>query len=207
MKKCLVFIAAFLGWVTNAQGVVSPSSVVVKVFEMRVSRNSNCSGSISVFSTGSPTPVDLFASPTFGSAVISTGTYHCVMFRISDSISFVPQTTEGTCVAGTRYTYDIFQSGNPNSVDPTTGAPIMATSSDDKPWIYFSDAASATMTQPAGAILSCVQPTPSSGSNACAMATFSVFSDQARSLVMDFDLQIGPFVPPCALHAPVLSAR
>jgi hypothetical protein len=210
MKKIIVFFAAFLGWVMYAQGVVSPSSVMVKVYEMRVSRNSNCSGATSVFNTASPTAVNLFASPGFGSAVISTGTYHCVMFHISDFISFTPQTTEGTCVAGTAINnFDIFQSGNgqPDSIDPN-GMHIIASAgpTEDRPWIYFSDAASAAATQAPGPNLSCVQPTPGT-SNACLMAPFNVFSDQSRSLVLDFDNQIGPFGGPCTAHAPTLSVR
>jgi hypothetical protein len=207
VRADLAFVVVFLGWVMNAQAVSSPSSVTMKILEMRVSKNSDCSGAVSVFATASPTPVNMDSNPDLGSGVISTGTYHCVMFNISDAVTFIPKdSVEPLCVAGTAYSADLFQSGSPDSIAPDRTTHITArTAIEDFPWIYFSDAASAIKTQPQGYVLSCLQP-----GNACSMAPFVVLSDQARSLVADFDLQLGPVtagVPPCTTYVPVLSIR
>jgi len=126
------------------------------------------------------------------------------MFNISDQITFIPadNLSAPACVAGTAYTADIFHAGSPNSISPD-GMIIVPTAGADTPWIYFSDAGSASTTQAVGpTLMNCLQP-----SNACSMAPFSFVSDQTRNLVLDFDDQIGPFGGPCTTHVPVLSVR
>ena len=196
VQAALAFIVVFLGLPMNAQSVTSPAYLKVKIFEMRVSRNSDCSGAVSVFVNANPDAVDLFGSPGLGSGVISTGTYHCVMFNISDRITYSPKDNiEPFCVAGTAYTYDIFQSGA--SISPE-GVPISGTGNDDKPWIYLSDAPTAASVGNA-----CFLPTKTGAAGPCAMAPLTILSDQAHSLVMNATNQLGAFgssPPTCILN-------
>src|ERR1035438_906201 len=96
-RVLLVSVSVCTGWTFRAEAVTSPSSSVVQVFEMRASVNSDCSNAVTVFKTATPSAVDLMANPTFGSGAIPDGTYHCVMFRINDLISIVPQSTTAGC--------------------------------------------------------------------------------------------------------------
>ena len=188
-QSALAFVVVFLVWTLSAQAVSSPSSLKVQIYEMRLSKNSDCSAALSVFNTASPTSVDLFGSPDLGSGVISTGTYHCVMFHISDIVSFVPANNiEPMCSSTTTYHYDIFQSPAV-SVSPegtlinATGTPT--TFPEDSPWIYLSDAPTAAATN------GCFQPTKSGAEGPCPMAPLTILSDQPHTLVMNANGQLG----------------
>jgi len=198
--KIAAFLMVLFGLAMNAQAVISPTSLKVKIFEMRVSKNTDCSGAVRVFSTSSPTPVDFFSNPDFGSGVISTGTYHCVMFHISDIVSFIPEVSnyEPLCVAGTSFSYDIFESGA-TSVSPDgvaiNGTGTSTIPSEDDPWIYLSDSPTAITTNNG-----CFQPTKTGTGGPCVMTPLTLLSDQAHSLVMDADLQVEDGGGTCILN-------
>ena len=184
----LAFIVVFLGWALNAQAVSSPSSLSVEILEMRISRNSDCSAAVSVF-TASPKAWDMFGGPGLGSGIISTGTYHCVMFHISDTVRFIPKDSlEPLCVPGTTYTYDIYQPVPPNDSVAPDGTHIPATTGDDSPWIYLSDAPTAVTLNNG-----CFQPTKTLTGGPCVLAPLTILSDQTHTLVMNADSQLGPF--------------
>ena len=87
MKTKLALLAGILACTMPAQANTSPSSMLVGIFEMRVSTNSNCTPTITIFKTGTPTPVDFDQNPVFGSGIVTDGTYHCAMFQINDQIT------------------------------------------------------------------------------------------------------------------------
>ncbi len=195
MKKALALAMASFGLVVNAQAVISPTSLVVKIFEMRVSKNTDCSNAVRVFSTGSPTAVNLFSNPDFGSGIVSTGTYHCAMFHISDIVTYVPEVSiyEPLCVAGTTFSYDIYQS--PNASVAPDGTPIPASAGEDDPWIYLSDSPTAVTLNNG-----CYQPTKTGTGGPCVMGPLTILSDQSHTLVMDADLQLEDGGGTCILN-------
>jgi len=195
----LAFAVVFFGWVMNAQASTSPSSLIIKIYEMRVSMNPNCSDSHPVFATDSPTAVDMFGNHDLGSGTISTGTYHCVMFHISDNVTFTPiDGSQEYCTAGKPYTDDILPAGV-NSITPDgvpitgTGSHTPLTLSDDRPWIYLSDAPTAVT----------LNNTCFMSTKPCVMAPLVIVSDQPRALVMNATLQLGYYdtdPPTCVLN-------
>src|ERR1019366_1803653 len=62
VQVVLAFVLVWAGIAINAQAVSSPSAVTVKILEMRVSRNTDCSGAVSIFTAASPTPMNLAGS-------------------------------------------------------------------------------------------------------------------------------------------------
>ena len=183
----------------------SPASVLVRVFEMRASKNSDCSNAASIFKTTSPTVIDLVNNPTIGTGVIPDQTFHCIMFHVSDLVTVVPQSTDASCTAGQSYTFDMFKDPSTDqSINPDNGSIITGTNGEDDPWIYFSDSPVAAATN------SCFQPVPinCACSGPCPLSAFQVLTDQTRSLVINFDNKLGDFGNGvCTLHPPALSIR
>jgi hypothetical protein len=199
MKKYWIFIMVLLGGAMNGQAApTSPSSLTVKVFEMRVSKNSDCSGSVTVFKTASPMSVDLVGNPTLGAGAIPDGTYHCVMFHIDDLITVVPQATTGACIAGSPTPMDIYTSGTDVSVTPD-GVKIPATPGEDDPWVYFSDSALAST------VNNCFEPnfTGCACSGPCKLTTpLTISSDQTHSFVLDLDSRVDDVGGVCTVLLP-----
>jgi len=198
VQAALAFVVIFLGLVMNAQAVTSPSSpssFIVKIFEMRVSRNSDCSGAVSVFNTASPTDVDLFSNHGLGSGVISTGTYHCVMFRISANVTFTPADNleAPICVSTMTYSYDIYQL--PNASVAPDGTPVPVTGVTDTPWVYLSDGPGA-VTLGNG----CFQSTKTDTGRPCVLAPLTILSDQTHMLVMNANNQLEGIDGKCVLN-------
>ncbi len=191
----VIFLAVWLGGTMNAAAVTSPASLFVKVFEMRVSTSSDCSRSVTVFKTAFPDSVDLLTNPTLGSGAVNDGTYHCLMYHVSDKITVTPLVNDPPgcdpavppcgCVVGTQYNLDFFATAPTASVSPD-GAPIAATGGEDQPWIYFSDSAQSA------SVNNCFQPT-----EVCACAApcplpgpLALSQDQTHILVMNFNGQL-----------------
>ena len=199
MYAILVFASIFLGLTIGAQAMTSPSSSVVKVFEMRASVKSDCTGAVTVFKTASPTAVDLVGRPTFGSGTIADGTYHCLMFHIDDLITVVPQATTGVCTAGSPVTMDIFSDPvNDVSITPE-GTTIHATANtEDDPWVYFSDSTQALATN------NCFEPNTSgcACSGPCPLTALTLNSDQTHRLFIDFDNRVDGSGSVCTVLLP-----
>jgi len=201
-KTAVILLIANIGKVPLAQAVTSPSSLVVKVFEMRVSTQSDCSTWATVFKTASPTSVDLIQNPTLGTGVSVDGLYHCVMFHISNIATVVPVTTDGACTAGTPYSISFFQNNATASITPE-GVPIQPSASEVDPWIYFNDSADANSAN------NCFRPTNVCNCGApCPLTALSLSSDQTHTLVMNFDNKVdGTSTAQCILDQPVMSIR
>src|SRR5437763_11524011 len=112
MFRCVqafVFINAALAGGSPLHAATSPASVMAKVFEVRVSVNSDCSSLIPIFRDDHPAAMDFIANPTLGSGTIPRGTYHCIAIHVGDVLSVTPQSDDGAnCHAGVPFTQDIF---------------------------------------------------------------------------------------------------
>ncbi len=195
-----VLLTTVLGGAMNAAAQTSAASLIVKVFEMRVSTSSDCTGSITIFKTASPTPVDLVQNPTLGSGAVADGTFHCFMYQISDMITATPAADDGLCtVAGAPYLLDIFNSTD-QSLTPPPGTSIQGhTGVEDFPWIYFSDS---SVSAPGN---NCFQPTENCncGAAPCSLIPLTLTKDETRTLVVNFSAHLNG-VGSCTLNAPGL---
>jgi hypothetical protein len=208
-KKLLFLIPglalAGLGFVTpRAEAVANPSSVKVKIYEMRVSKAANCSNSITIFSNPSGTTQDMVSNPTLGAGAIPNGTYQCIMVKIDNQITYIPATTDGACIQGNSFIRNIFRSGS-TSIDPNGNTIQGVGSSSSDPaetafWAYFA-----------------IGGAPSSNGNSCATPASPctltnavvVSGDKTGTLVTDFDGQIDGISSPgtCDLKPCAFSYR
>ena len=109
----LAVFALAVGFPSAVAAYASAPSVKVKVLEVRVSPNADCSHPIRVYSNAAVTPQDLTSNPALGNGMVPNGTYRCVMYSFSDQITF---TTIGTgsfslCPDGGTYTSNIYPYG------------------------------------------------------------------------------------------------
>ena len=123
----------------NVSNGVDPGYVKIKVYEMRVSPNADCSGGITVFRNAAPTYQDFANTPTLGAGAIPNGTYQCIMMRMSDFIRYTPTTanpswTHSVCTVGTDYVSDVGHDGT--AVDPDGTGHAMTAGVEDIVWLY-----------------------------------------------------------------------
>lgn len=90
-----------------AFAALDPSEFNIKIYKFAVSANANCSNPITVYENSAPTLTNFLGSPTIGSGTLEDGTYPCVIFEVSDNMTFKPATSEGACIANTTFTMDI----------------------------------------------------------------------------------------------------
>lgn len=90
-----------------ARAAVTPSAFEMKVYKFAVSTSADCSNPVVVYSNDNPDYADFAKGPTVGTGALADGSYRCVIFEVSDHIRFVPESTEGACVAGKTYTVDV----------------------------------------------------------------------------------------------------
>jgi len=117
--------------IPDAEASVSASGVYLKIYKFAVSKNADCSNPIIVYKTESPTEIDFTSDPVVGKVTIEDGVYPCVMFEISDQISFAPAADEGLCKTGSRHAIDICANrslgqggpGGPDGGGPGDGGP------------------------------------------------------------------------------------
>lgn len=154
MKKILFSIFLSLFMLSVAHAATSPTVATVKLYKAWMSPNGDCSSPVSFFDGGAtPTAVDMVTGPTLGTGSLAAGTYRCVIFQMSDQVSFTPAANDGTaCVAGTSYTIDVCSSHDggmttPSTKNPETGATVSCTAADgtdDTVWVYISTYSTAT---------------------------------------------------------------
>lgn len=150
MKKLMLTLAFLLIAVPAAAGV-NTASAILKLYKAYASTSGLCTSPVVFFNAESDTTtyplgyseVDFAsATNTIGTGTIADGTYNCVIFKMSDQVTFVPAANEGTeCVAGTSYTMDVcqdFGSGTPSIINPDTGATTTCSNDTDTIWVYIS---------------------------------------------------------------------
>jgi len=121
-----------------------PSEVNIKIYELWVSTNSDCTNMTRIYNEANPSYQNMVNGPTFGQASVPNGTYNCVAWKMSDILSYRPAANEGNdCVQGTLYTRDLFRA---DSTEPSicpdgatiNGTGTMANQIEDKMCIYVS---------------------------------------------------------------------
>lgn len=88
-------------------GVISPSSLKLKVYQVAFALNDDCSNPRVIFTSTTGVESDFLSAPIIGSGPLDDGTYNCVMITMSDVIKYTAATNEGLCVAGTEYSGDL----------------------------------------------------------------------------------------------------
>jgi hypothetical protein len=89
-----------------------PASVNIGMYALWISQHTDCSSPVLVQDYGNtPEVKNLVANPVLFSGSPATGSYPCVVIKMSDVIGFTSATTFGTCEAGTVYTQDIYRDG------------------------------------------------------------------------------------------------
>lgn len=109
------------------------SSLVLKLYQLHISANADCSSPVLVQDLGATgADRDFMAHPVLFSATPSTGTYQCVMFTMSDVLKVKTATTFGGCVAGTEYAGDIYREGESDWLD-VNGNTVIGTGTEEVP--------------------------------------------------------------------------
>jgi hypothetical protein len=190
----------------NVNNGVDPGYVKIKVYEMRVSPNADCSNPITVFQNAAPAYQDFAHNPTLGAGAIPNGTYKCVLMKMSDFIHYTPATTNPgwahsppACVVGTDKVSDVGH--DEDAVDPDgTSHAMGAAGTENIVWLYVRQGASSNSGNsfaPTGGI-----PLTS---------PLVVNGDGAHTMVFDFSGRIGEELNnstwDCGCDAPTLGFR
>ena len=193
--------AILMGSTLSVQATTNPSHVLIKIYEIRMSHNADCTNGVRVVSNASPVPTDFVTNPSLGSGAIPNGQYQCVMVKLSNIISFTPSANDApNCTGGTTYARSVFHtgSGQTNSIDPdgNTITPIGDSQStvENPFWAYF---------KIGGGTQDCKSP-----ATACTLTNpINVSGDKTGTVVVDFDGKVDGSQNPCDVQAPVFSFR
>ena len=141
MKKIFSFVLTFSSLlllpVSSFAG--NASSAKLKIYGAWLSANPDCSSPIEISNTPDGRIIDMLANPTIAERDVPVDTYKCLILKISDVIKFVPETTDGHCVAGVASTIDVCQgSHGGQSKNVITGSTITCTdgTSDDGDQVF-----------------------------------------------------------------------
>jgi hypothetical protein len=184
----------------------NPSYVKVKVYEVRVFTDANCSGSgITIFQTNSPSLTDMANNPTLGSGAIPNGTYRCIGMKMSDNIHYAlaSNSPHNACVASTDYISDVAHDDTAIAPDGSTQV-LGPRGTEDTVWLYIREGGSNTN----GSSQHSWQPT----GGIPLTSPLVVSGDQSRTMVFDFDGKVGDEDDglggwQCGCDAPTMSFR
>ena len=144
MKKML-FLTFVLCFPWFARAAVNTQSATIKVYKVYFSASGNCANPIVVLNGETTSAgfiqINMASNPTIGSGTITDGTYPCVIFKMSDQVTFAPSDSEGSCVDGTSYTIDVCKDygfGNPPVTNAESGATSNCDSTENTIWVYMS---------------------------------------------------------------------
>lgn len=115
----------------------------VTFYRFYLARDADCSSPILLEDYGAtPLEADLLTDPTLFTVTGDPGSYECIVMRISDVFTFVPEETVGPCIAGTTYSVDTYYEGQNDFLDVNGGATVGRGSDaapvDDMVDIFFS---------------------------------------------------------------------
>jgi hypothetical protein len=91
----------------NSFAMVNPSELLLKVYQIAIAVDDDCSNPIVLHSTPAGVEMNFLSNPDIGSAPLADGTYNCVMITMDDLIKFRPAATEGACTANQQYLHDL----------------------------------------------------------------------------------------------------
>jgi len=124
MRKIIMFVCLALLVSPSAFGAMDPTEATTKLYKMYMSVNGNCSSPVLIFDARTSTTdltrlqdadedwyieVDYATSPDIGTVTVAAADYNCIIFEMSDYITFTPDDGDGgaECVAGRQYTLDV----------------------------------------------------------------------------------------------------
>lgn len=157
MKKLIrsvLVVFALVVMAGAAQATTNATSANVTVYKVYFFTDALCTGSFQTADFGSTgITVNMVAGGAFGAVTtVAAGTYQCVVIKMSDQVTFVPEATDGACTEGTATTIDVckdYGSGAPTTQDPETGTNstctgTASTNSTDTIFTYLSTSATTT---------------------------------------------------------------
>jgi hypothetical protein len=129
--------------------VGDPSQVNIGMYALYLSENEDCSAPVLVTDNGNTAVVKDFAqNPVLFSGTPPTGTYKCVILRMSDVVHFKSATASANCALNTDYAMDIYRAPDTDwkNVDLGTivGTGTDVAPSDDKVFLFATTDPSAT---------------------------------------------------------------
>ena len=126
--------AAMMGGGDDSNAVHGPAgSITLTMYAMYISTNADCSNPVLVQDLGSSgTDKNFMANPVLFTGTPAAGTYHCLMFDMSDLLHMTPAANTGSCVAGTDYAGDIYHDGETDWKD-VHGNSIVGTGTNEVP--------------------------------------------------------------------------
>ena len=226
MSNKLLFPILAASFFINAAafGNADPSSALVTVYGVAISKNTDCSNASVIGYNSAGTVLDFTKGPSITNAgIVDPGTYPCVILYMSNVITFVPAASVGTaCVAGTTYSRAVcagincqFTSATPNASNVLVygglQTPLASSSQDtgnpDKVLLFLSTASTGTGSNNN---IPFQQPTAANWNNGLNLSSPFVVADAggAGTFVVNFNGQIkdaGGGV--CDLGAPTFGFR
>ncbi len=182
----VVLLTSGPSWASVLFGV-DPSYVKVKVYEVRVSQNANCTGGVTVYRDNAPSYTDWTNGPTLGAGAVPNGSYNCVMLKMSDYIHYTPATlsgswSHGVCAVGTDYVLDVAH--DESAIDPDgVSQSLGPRGTENIVWLYVRTGGALAGSQSISAWI------PTGG---IALTSPLVISgDRSQTMVFDFSGRVG----------------
>jgi len=208
MKKALLARGpAGVGISLIALAAVDPSSVKLKVYGVAVSASADCADPVVIFSSDTPTEIDMAAGPTLGTGTVPDGTYQCVMITMSDLVKITPATSEGDCMAGTESATGVCQDVETTNLltGTTFGSPTSCTSGEDKVTLYLHTGTTRTK----GGGVAFLKPTSTADADhgLALAAPWVVSGTSVGTFVVDFTGKIMSGGGECGVDPPLFGFR
>jgi len=93
-------------------------SLTIKLYALYISASTDCSSPVLVQDLGAAgVDRDFMTNPVLFEGTPASGTYQCLMLKMSDVLRMTPSSTFGGCVLGTEYSGDIYRDGESDWVD------------------------------------------------------------------------------------------
>lgn len=218
MKKQFIYlfvISLLVAVAPQAIATVGTAEATVKLYRAYLSANADCSSPV-LFLDGEAEAagyfeVDMAAAPTIGEGTIAEGTYQCVIFKLSDQVTFTPDATEDDCTAGTQVEMDVCrdygeEGSAPTVVNATTGEETTCNSEDgveDTIWVYVSTGSTTTGGDESGEHNAFEPPTDSEPANGFLLNDEIVISGNITgTFIFGTDDKVSSNFGECDMQAP-----
>jgi len=204
-----VLLRVLLGfWATQSLAVLDPSNLNANIYAMYVSVSPYCTSPKLIFSKDLSTFYDVFGFPTLSVTDNKDrnydGTYSCLIFKMSERVTFRPNISGGeTCLFTQDYTKDFCSSGSETmGVDGT--AINCSNSGDETVYLYLSTASNTNdpdlVTKPF------LPPTAGDTSRGIKLVTaFTISGSTGGRLIIDGSSRITADGGSCSIRLPKIS--
>lgn len=207
MLRIIFVLFGFVALTKQTFAVTDPSSLKIKMRKMAVSTSPFCTNPITVFSTSSPTYLEMSAGPTLGTGALEPGTYPCVIMEMSDQVKITPAANDGAnCTGGTEYTMDICNANFGGAFKLANGITGTCDNTDQWVAVYLSTAASDATGMSANSF---VPPTsdPDGTKGFKLDGALIVTTSSASTFVFDGRGKVTGAANPCSMNPPIFGFR